>query len=469
MNPGSGYASDRFEVTLRQDTVDVLGRPLSQSALCSGTPAAEAWPCEDWLPPSTTNRYNRLGALVVQKRDGAGQVSDTMRFDGSGNMIFKRNGLSSQVTTFHYPSASNRLQYRRDSVENEAGGINQAYLYDASGSRLMLIKPGRDSTYWQYDVLSRLVGTAHRMGAVTIPTHFNECRWDASWRLAQPCGSGGQLAFMGQNAARSSLGWFFVQAPGLDESVLLINRNDSFVFQKRLQAVTDGRGQLLAIADSLGDITSTYAGSGYDQAAWKTAGLTTRAQTFDQRKWETDDEWGGVQQFRNRAYDPATGAWIQEDPIGVAGGVNVYRFNNGNPAAFSDPFGMCPEEAGGDGKTDRYDDCPVGSSGYYAYLAAEGDSSLVNEIHGLIASCKESTVCAIGGTAAAMIVAGGARMLADEAVTMGRGVVQWLNTGRYLRVGIGGKGGRRVFRIAGEVVGWFKKNPHIDLWDFGPK
>jgi RHS repeat-associated protein len=99
---------------------------------------------------------------------------------------------------------------------------------------------------------------------------------------------------------------------------------------------------LIAIADSAGFITEAYAGSGHDQSSWQGAGLTTQAQTFDPRKWQTNDQWGGIQQFRNRAYDPATGTWIQEDPMGVAGGVNVYRFNNGNPVSFGDPLGLCP-------------------------------------------------------------------------------------------------------------------------------
>lgn len=44
---------------------------------------------------------------------------------------------------------------------------------------------------------------------------------------------------------------------------------------------------------------------------------------------------------------------------GGAGGVNVYQYNNGNPVTSRDPMGTCPEDAGGDGKTPRYDDCPV--------------------------------------------------------------------------------------------------------------
>ncbi len=36
---------------------------------------------------------------------------------------------------------------------------------------------------------------------------------------------------------------------------------------------------------------------------------------------------------------------------------------------------------------------------------------------------------------------------------------------RYLRIGFSGKGGRRVFRIGGEVVQKFKANGKIDLFD----
>jgi uncharacterized protein RhaS with RHS repeats len=42
-----------------------------------------------------------------------------------------------------------------------------------------------------------------------------------------------------------------------------------------------------------------------------------------------------VVQWTNRAF-------TQEDPIGIAGGLNLYGYANGDPINFSDPFGLCP-------------------------------------------------------------------------------------------------------------------------------
>ncbi|HEY0024965.1 MAG TPA: RHS repeat-associated core domain-containing protein [Longimicrobium sp.] len=51
----------------------------------------------------------------------------------------------------------------------------------------------------------------------------------------------------------------------------------------------------------------------------------------------------GLLYRRNRYYDPATGRFTQEDPIGLAGGLNVYGFANGDPVTYSDPYGLCPK------------------------------------------------------------------------------------------------------------------------------
>ncbi|MGH7467324.1 MAG: RHS repeat-associated core domain-containing protein [Longimicrobiales bacterium] len=38
-----------------------------------------------------------------------------------------------------------------------------------------------------------------------------------------------------------------------------------------------------------------------------------------------------------------TGHITQEDPIGLAGGLNLYGFAAADPVNFSDPFGLCPQ------------------------------------------------------------------------------------------------------------------------------
>ncbi len=50
----------------------------------------------------------------------------------------------------------------------------------------------------------------------------------------------------------------------------------------------------------------------------------------------------GTYYRRNRSYDPATARFTQEDPIGLAGGINECGFASGDPANYGDPFGLCP-------------------------------------------------------------------------------------------------------------------------------
>jgi RHS repeat-associated protein len=52
----------------------------------------------------------------------------------------------------------------------------------------------------------------------------------------------------------------------------------------------------------------------------------------------------GQMYMRNRYYDPATGQFTQPDPVGIAGGLNVYGFAAGDPVTYTDPFGLKARE-----------------------------------------------------------------------------------------------------------------------------
>ena len=83
-------------------------------------------------------------------------------------------------------------------------------------------------------------------------------------------------------------------------------------------------------------------------------GWTAHEQKFFQpRMWhgsllEQKRDGSGLVFKRNRYLDPATGKFTQEDPIGLAGGLNLYGFADGDPVGYSDPFGLmsCPPDCG---------------------------------------------------------------------------------------------------------------------------
>jgi RHS repeat-associated protein len=66
----------------------------------------------------------------------------------------------------------------------------------------------------------------------------------------------------------------------------------------------------------------------------------------------------GLLYRRNRYYDPQTGRFTQEDPIGLAGGLNLYGFAEGDPVSCSDPYGLCPGRLNTNQFTIK--DCPRG-------------------------------------------------------------------------------------------------------------
>ncbi|RMG70584.1 MAG: RHS repeat-associated core domain-containing protein, partial [Bacteroidetes bacterium] len=78
----------------------------------------------------------------------------------------------------------------------------------------------------------------------------------------------------------------------------------------------------------------------------------------------------GLLYRRNRYYDPQTGRFTQEDPIGIAGGLNLYGYANGDPVNFGDPFGLQPCDTKGDPRTPG--DCGVIALGFSSTLVIGG-------------------------------------------------------------------------------------------------
>jgi len=123
---------------------------------------------------------------------------------------------------------------------------------------------------------------------------------------------------------------FSLHGPGIDD---LIARRVGTTWTYYHQ---DGLGSVAALTDSTGVVLRSYAYEPFGTIR-KTTGTTGNAWTFTGRPLDAES---GVLFLRNRYYDPRTGTFLQQDPIGVAGGVNLYAYVRNNPLNWVDPFGL---------------------------------------------------------------------------------------------------------------------------------
>jgi uncharacterized protein RhaS with RHS repeats len=108
----------------------------------------------------------------------------------------------------------------------------------------------------------------------------------------------------------------------------------------------------------------------------------------------------------------------QEDPIGVAGGINLYQFNNNDPATYTDPFGLatCPPKCGGIHALGVAVGAIVGGTVGTALgagggtLVAPGPGTFVG---GLGGGVKGAAIGAVGGLAAANVAEAAAEASVD--------------------------------------------------------
>lgn len=108
-----------------------------------------------------------------------------------------------------------------------------------------------------------------------------------------------------------------------------------------------------------------------------------------------------------RAYDPQLRRWLSRDPVGFAGGINVYGYVGGDPVNYGDPYGLWTLAIGGTVNIDLWiinfsysGGVAIDNSGNLGtyYYPGIGLSAGVGGAGGLSVSVSNAnTICDLGG------------------------------------------------------------------------
>jgi len=102
----------------------------------------------------------------------------------------------------------------------------------------------------------------------------------------------------------------------------------------------DGLGSVVALSNNSGVIAEQYH---YD--IFGTPDTTSSVGNrfmFTGREYDTETS---LYYYRARYYKPSIGRFLQTDPIGYSGGINLYAYCDNNPIGWADPYGLCKSGA----------------------------------------------------------------------------------------------------------------------------
>lgn len=258
--------------------------------------------------------YDEVGRLIA---GGTPALLETYTYDAVGNRT------SSHLSSLYLYDDANRL------LEDD----DFTYVYDADGN--LVGKTAKDTgavTSYAYDAQDQLVGIDRPDG--TVVTY----RYDALGRRVEKNvdgavtrfvydGSDAALVFDGANQLVERL----THRNGIDEPVG-IERGDETFFH-----LTNHQGSTRFLADETQTAVNRYE---YDSFGNRLFVDEAVSNPFTYTGRELDEE-SGLYYYRARYYDPRTGRFLGEDPLGFFGGdVNLYPYVGNDPVNFTDPQGL---------------------------------------------------------------------------------------------------------------------------------
>jgi RHS repeat-associated protein len=278
--------------------------------------------------PPRSYAYDPLDRLTTAS-DPYGTYSWT--YDGNGNRLTQQ---ANNVATM-YTYQANRLatvagattrSYSYDAAGNPTGDGTQSYVYDGNGRLVKLFNSGTLSAEYVYDgkgrrvIKKRYTYTIVKKKPVTTIT-TTVYHYDFSGKLIGETDGAGAfqkdyvylenqpLAMVTKMWPGESASWYSNDQVGLPR--LMTDASGGVAWHIDF----DPFGNRESLGPEFVENNLRFPGQYYDSES-------------------------GLHYNYFRDYDPKTGRYIEPDPIGLKGDLNLYGYTAGNPMRFTDPLGL---------------------------------------------------------------------------------------------------------------------------------
>jgi RHS repeat-associated protein len=221
----------------------------------------------------------------------SGAAARSYTYDETGN-VTAYNGL-----TFAYTDSGRLKSVTRD-------GATTAYVINPVGQRVQKTGPA-GTRYFVYDERGHLLGEYDNVGAL-----IQETVWMDDTPVATLRPNGGAISV------------FYVHTDHLDTPRRVSRPSDNAIVWRWDSAPF---GESAANEDPDAD------GSAFAYS------LRFPGQYYDAES--------GLHYNIERDYDPASGRYVESDPLGQSGGLNIFGYADSLPTLLFDPFGLAPAEA----------------------------------------------------------------------------------------------------------------------------